>query len=192
MNIPEPIERGLQVNNQFFWGPDGAEWKLQLEHDGQFIEKVVSVPVLVFANNGYGDYLFLRKGQTEGFDETVFQFFHEGPTIETIADDLETVLGLKQRPPSSDTYPAAHYESGEPVLLGDRVRYRFLLFFWKGWIDGVVIYVPGISSQKPKLERDGLKWIEIEGRAETIASLIDHQTGIVRKVRFVGRTAGPK
>ena len=101
-----------------------------------------------------------------------------------------TVLGLKTRPPSTDAYPAPHYESGEPVLLGDFVRYRVWLFFWKGWIDGVVSYVPGVSPRRTQLERDGLKWIELEGRDETIGSLIDPGTGIVKKVRLIGRAAG--
>jgi hypothetical protein len=186
-NIPNSIQRALQTEREFFWGPDGAEWKLELQQDGEFIEKHVGIPVLIFANNGYGDYLFLKKGQTEAFDETVFEFFHEGPLIEAVAEDLETVLGLTTRPPSSDSYPAPHYESGEPVLLGDRVRFKVWLFFWKGWIEGVVNYVPGISPRRTELERDGLKWIELKGPDETIGSLIDPETGIVKKVRFVGR-----
>jgi hypothetical protein len=188
--IPNPIQRALQTKREFFWGPDGAEWKLEVQQDGEFIEKHVGIPVLIFANNGYGDYLFLKKGHTGGFDEEVFEFIHEGPLIEAIAEDLETVLGLKMRSPSSDSYPAPHYESGQPVLLGDRVRYNVWLFFWKGWIDGVVNYVPGISPRRTELERDGLKWIELKGIDETIGSLIDPGTGIVKKVRFVGRAAG--
>jgi hypothetical protein len=63
------------------------------------------------------------------------------------------------------------------------------LLFWKGWIDGVVNYVPGISPRRTELERDGLKWVELKGRDGIVGSLIDPETGIVRKVRFVGRGA---
>ena len=97
---------------------------------------------------------------------------------------------MKTRPPSSDNYPSPRYESGEPVLLGDRIRYKVWLFFWKGWINGVVTYVPGVSPRRTQLERDGLKWIELTGRDETIGSLIDPATGVVKQVRFDGRAAG--
>jgi hypothetical protein len=187
--IPQPIQLALQRNEEFFWAPDGAEWKLEVRQDASFIEKHVGIPVLIFADNGYGDYLFLKKVQSEEFDETVFEYFHEGPLIETIEEDLETVLGLKTRPPSSDNYPAPRYESGEPVLVGDRIRYRVWLFFWKGWINGVVTYVPGVSPRRTQLERDGLKWIELKGRDETIGSLIDPATGVVKQVRFNCRAA---
>jgi len=50
--------------------------------------------------------------------------FHEGPEIERIAEGLETLLGLKERRPSADAYPAAVYETGELVLVGDKVKVK--------------------------------------------------------------------
>ena len=103
--------------------------------------------VCAFANNGYGDYLFLKKKPNEnGFEEEVFQFYHEGLEISPVTEDLETLLGLMERPASADAYPKAVYDTGELVQLGDRVQVKVWAEFWKGWQDGEVEYAASRRS----------------------------------------------
>jgi hypothetical protein len=161
---------------------------LDLKSSSNYIEKTAGCPILVFANNGYGDYLFLKKSSNDtGFSEEVFEFFHEESAIYPVKDDLETLLGLKERPPSTDAYPKAIYETGELIQLGDRVKIKVWAEFWKGWQDGVVKYVPGISKRKPANEHGGLKWIEVNFGAGNAGLLVDPKTGQVRKLKFVSR-----
>src|SRR5262245_21460011 len=104
---------------------EDCEWKLEQEESPEFIVKLVGCPVCTFANNGFGDYLFLRKKpNVDAFEEEVFEFLHEGPEINRITEDLETLLGLKDRPASADGYPKAVYDTGEVVQLGDRVQVK--------------------------------------------------------------------
>jgi hypothetical protein len=184
-NIPEPIRKAME-RKEFFWGPDGGEWNLEIKSDTRDIEKIAGVSVLVFANNGYGDYMFVKQEQG-GFGEQAFLFLHEGPEVETLGDDLETLLGLKARAASADKYPSVVYQTGEPVLVGDKVLFKAGLFFWKGWMGGVVEYVPGISPLSSEHEHNGLKWASIRGKDMVIGALVDPQTGILRKIRFVDR-----
>ena len=177
----------MENKKEFFWGEDGAEWKLRIETEVNFIEKVVGSPVLVFANNGYGDYLFLRRTESTDPDNKVFVFFHEAQEIGTWNDSLRVLLGLEQREPSKDSYPKAIYESGETVNLGDKVRFKSWLFFWKGWMDGTVKYVPGISPRKPEHEYNGLKWVSIKGSQMIVGTLVDPKTGVLKGIKFIER-----
>ena len=189
MEVPEAIRKAMDQGVEYFMGED-CEWKLEIEEDPGFIE---GSGALIFANNGYGDYLFLKKKSGGGFEGEAFVYYHEGPLVEPLGVDLETLLGLEKNPPSKDDYPAARYETGEPVLIGDHVQFKSWVQFWRGWRDGVVHYVPGISGRRPEHERDGLKWVEILGEGVRIGPLVDPETGIVRKIRFIGRAgSGPK
>lgn len=185
--LPDVLRDAQQKGITFFVGED-YEWKLEPLKSAEFIETIVGCPVCVFANNGFGDYLFLKmKADGEGFDEAVFEFFHDGPEINPVVDGLATLLGLEDRPPSADAYPKARYENGELVQLEDRVQIRIWAEFWKGWQDGVVEYVPGISRRKPQHEHGGLKWVAIQFRNGQICPLVDPESGKLKKVRFVGR-----
>jgi hypothetical protein len=186
-SLPAPLAEAQKKGIECFMG-EACEWKLELESSAPFIADRAGSPVLIFANNGFGDYLFLKQTpDDQTFGETVFEFLHEGPTIEQVTDDLETLLGLKDRPPSTDGYPKAVYATGEPVEPGDRVQIKVWAQFWKGWQDGVVHYVPGMSKKKPQHEYGGLKWVAIRFRDGEICPLVDPETGTLRKVRFLGR-----
>ena len=182
-SLREAHDRGIE-----FFTDENYEWTLELTSSAKFIEEIVGCPVCIFANNGFGDYLFLKKKREgDGFDENVFEFFHEGPEINLVAERLETLLGLKERAPSVDTYPKAVYETGELVQLGDRVQVKVWAEFWKGWQDGVVEYVPGVSKKKPQHEHGGLKWVAIKFRNGQICPLVSPESGKLKKVKFVGR-----
>jgi hypothetical protein len=185
-----PLTTARNQGIEYFLG-ETCQWKLESESSAPFIEKQTGGPVCIFANNGFGDYLFLKKKpDSDEIDETVYEFFHEGPEINALPDDLETLLGLKDRPPSKDDYPKAIYETGEPVALGDQVRFRSWAAFWKGWQEGVVDYVPGVSNKNLEFEHGGLKWVSIRFDNGNIAPLVDPQTGVLKKIKFVTR-GGP-
>jgi hypothetical protein len=185
--VPAPLLEARKKGIEFFMG-ETCEWKLELEGSAPFVAESVGGPVLVFANNGFGDYLFLKQTpDDQTFGEPVFEFLHEGPAIERVTDDLETLLGLKDRLPTTDNYPRAVYATGEAVHPGDRVRVKVWAQFWKGWQDGVVKYVPGISKKKLQHESNGLKWVAIRFTDGEISPLVDPETGVLRKVRLVGR-----
>lgn len=192
IQLPKPIRDAIESKKEFFWGEDGAEWKLEIESDTSFVEKIVGYRVLIFANNGYGDYLFLRKQDDTIKDESVFVFYHETQEIGDRKESLRILLGLETREPSKDTYPRAVYESGQPVHLGDKIQFKAWLFFWKGWMDGTVEYVPVISPRKPQHEYNGLKWLSIRGKQMIVEPLVDPITGIAKRIRLVKRATAKK
>jgi len=192
IQLPNPIRDAIENKKEFFWGEDGAEWKLKIEANASFVEKIAGCQVLIFANNGYGDYLFLRKQADSIKDKTVFIFYHETQEIGEWKESLRILLELDTREPSKDSYPRAVYESGEPVYLGDIVQFKTWLFFWKGWMKGTVQYVPGISPRKPQHEYNGLKWLSIKGDKMIVGPVVDPKTGIVKRIRLVERTTAKK
>jgi hypothetical protein len=154
-HLPESLLNAQKGGIEYFMGEE-CEWKLELKGSVKGIEELAGCPVYSFADNGFGDYLFLKKTPAgEGFSPDVFEFHHEGPEIKPVAERLETLVGLKERPPSADAYPRAVYETGELVQLGDAVKVKVWAEFWRGWQEGVVEYVPGISKKKPQHEYNG-------------------------------------
>ncbi len=186
-SLPESLLAAQKSGVEYFQGED-AEWRLEFKEPVKSIEELAGGPVCIFANNGYGDYLFLKR-QPDGsqWADEVFTFYHEGPEITRVPENLETLLGLKERPPAHDDYPQAIYETGEAVQLGDRVQIKVWAEFWKGWQDGVVKYVPGISKKKPAYEHGGLKEVGISIQHGEICPLVDPKTGKLRKVKFIAR-----
>ena len=167
---------------------ENCEWKFECDGSAEFIQQVVQSPVFVFANNGFGDYLFLKqRPKGDGFGEEVFEFLHEGPEIYEVPEALEILLGLRERSASADAYPKAIYDTGELVQLGDRVQVKVWAEFWKGWQDGEVEYVPGVSKKKLRHEHGGLKWVAIRFRNGQICPLVDPESGKLRKVKFIRR-----
>jgi len=184
---PSALREAQDKGIEFFMG-ENCEWKLEYEESVKFIEQRVGCPVHVFANNGFGDYLFLKRKQAgDGLEEDVFEYFHEGPEIQRVEEGLETLLGLKDRAPSVDAYPRAVYETGEPVQLGDRVQLKVWAEFWKGWQDGEVEYVPGVSNKKLEHEHGGMKWVAVRIQNGQICPLVSPETGKLKKVRLIGR-----
>ncbi|WP_028582080.1 hypothetical protein [Desulfogranum japonicum] len=183
----ETLAAALTQDGRLFWGEDGAEWRILTPTNDGSIADVFCGPVVVFAENGYGDYLFLKALPKGTVDETVYVYFHETQDIQQWKDSLGILLGKDECEPSADAYPVAVYQSGEPVQIGDRVHFKTWFFFWKGWIEGTVDYVPGLSKRKNKHEYEGLKWINIQGETMTVGCLVDPTTGIVKQVKLLSR-----
>src|SRR6185369_5600150 len=74
--LPEPLLAAQKRGIEFFMGEE-CEWKLELKGSERLIEKIVGCPIYVFANNGFGDHLFLKR-ERDGvnFGEEIFQFLH--------------------------------------------------------------------------------------------------------------------
>ena len=79
--LPESLLKAQKAGIEYFMGEE-CEWKLELEGSIKRIEEIVGGTVFVFANNGFGDHLFLkRRPDGDGFDADVFEFYHEGPKV---------------------------------------------------------------------------------------------------------------
>ena len=186
-HLPMALRDAQKDGIEYFMGED-YEWKLEIDHASGFLEEAVGSPVCVFANNGYGDYLFFKKQpDSDRYQDIVYVYYHDGPEYKRINEPLDVLLGLVERPPSEDDYPKAVYTTGESVQVGDRVQVKIWLQFWKGWQEGVVAYVPGVSKMNPAYEYGGLKWVVIKFGDGLISPLVDPETGILKRVRFVTR-----
>ncbi len=177
--IQQALDEGI-----VYFHSGNCEWKILVERD-EYVDECVGRDVLIFANNGYGDYLFLKYDGPDEFEPAVFEFMHEGQQVEPLHDELDTLLGLRERPTSSDAYPSAKYENGQEVALGDRVQFKTWVSFWK-WQEGIVSYVPGQSNKDMQYESD-LKWLAIRNDEMEVDPLIDPITGVVKKVRLIER-----
>jgi hypothetical protein len=60
--LPNSLQEAQNKGIEFFMG-ENCEWKLECKESAKFIEKIVGCPVFAFANNGFGDYLFLKRKQ---------------------------------------------------------------------------------------------------------------------------------
>ena len=181
MEIPECLKQQIS-NEHFYFDYNGYEWKIEIRRNPDFLKHIVKTPIILFADDGYGNYLFIKDKDTK-----VYEYFHETSEMLTVDEPLEELIGLKKKIPSKDNYPEAVYETGEKVLLGDKVQFKVWVEFWKGWQNGIVTYVPKISPKKNKYEHNQLKWIEIKAENLITAAMILPETGIVEKIRFVNR-----
>ena len=87
-SLPEPIERALASGPSFLRYRD-QEWKVEVEGRDALIERYTGRPVCVFANNGYGDQLFLMEDEEgAGLAHQAYEFFHEGHEIIALEHDL--------------------------------------------------------------------------------------------------------
>ncbi len=161
-------------------GPDGQQWKVDVEESPPaWLTRGLPDGALVFAENGYGDHLFLRPGRDE-----VFVFWHEGGEI---AEYSATVGDLRPDLPrrSSDHPPITYRDTDEIVRLGDRVQIRYWLVL-RG--RGEVTYVPGVSPRKPGMERDGLAWVGVRlDDGAWVATIVLPDGSLKKSVRFLGR-----
>jgi hypothetical protein len=187
--IPRPILQALDQGIEYFVDQN-HEWKLEIEQNLEHVRNSVGNSVLVFGNNGYGDFLFLKeRSDGHGFEPQAFQFLHEEDEIVPVQENLKTLLGLFPRPPSSDNYPRAKYTSGETIELGDSVKLFSWFQFWKGWQKATVIYVPGVSNLDYRFEYNGIKLVQIENENIEMGCFIDPDTGFVKKLRLIKRAS---
>jgi hypothetical protein len=173
--LPEPIQKAIEAGVDLFMG-ENYEWKLEVEGRDEYIEKYAGAEICVIANNGFGDYLFLRRDSASGrLMPEIYEFQHEGPVIDTVDDDPYLLFELKPRPPSSGEPP--RYATGETVKLGDRVELKL----WFRRKRGEVVYVPGVSPCDLTFETGGLTSVVVRTDAgDEYAHLVMPETNTLQ------------
>lgn len=173
------LEPLLNRRSRRLQGPDAQEWRLHLEKEmPKWLANCFPPGALVFANNGYGDHLFLAPDSS-----SVNVFWHEGRETAQYCSSIEDLLPNVQRPPSTHG-PIHYFKSQEIVTMGDCVEVKYYLFF-RG--RGRVTYVPGISPLKRQMERDGLAWVRVRLDDGTLIDSIVLDGVLRRTVKFLGR-----
>lgn len=168
-----------------------GEWEVKLEFPSQRIMSLFpNQEVLIIANNGIGDYLFLKPNEMDQslYDETVYVFWHEEKVIEVIAENIRDLLFPTTLSPV--VYNTIYYYGGEvDVKLGDEVSAKDL-FLRK---TGRVVYIPGISKQHKEFERDGMAWIGIRFPKGSVCGVWIDPTNcwVKRSIRFLRRSQAP-
>ena len=153
-------------------GPNGEIWRLKLEANAGPLGEGVAEGALIFANNGYGDYLFLVPDS-----KAVKVYWHEGPQVADYTASVEDLLPDQRRPPT--THPPIKYrDSGDVVMLGDAVQVRYWLLFSGR---GRITYVPGVSPHNRQLERDGLAWVRVALDAGGLVDFVVMPDGALQK-----------
>ncbi len=157
-------------------GPDGEEWRFEIERDG--LPRSCDANAIVFGNNGFGDLIYLEAGRDE-----VMVWRHEGEETSRYCDSVLELHPDYERG-VSQIGPVQYAVTGQDVRLGDRVRVRYWLIMRGA---GTVVYVPGISKMKPEMERDGLTWVRVrmDGGFDLDTVVIDGK--VQRSVRLLGR-----
>ncbi len=188
--IPEPLHRFIAQGGAVFRCDDG-DWEVGIEFPPPaFLQRALSPDSLIIANNGCGDYLFLKSrvapnSEPGSFENRVFVYRHEGAEIEQFSDDLEMLT----HPPASipSDHSTVFYADGAvEVRLGDHVSARNL-FFRK---EGRVVYVPGVSRRNREFEHGGLLWVGIrfEGGSVTGVFVDPNSLCLKKSLRFLSRS----
>lgn len=161
-------------------GPDAAEWWMNVEAPTpDFLSKHLPVGSVVFANNGFGDYLFLVPSVGP-----VQVYWHEGAVIEAYCENLEDLSASKRRAPTNHP-PVRYYGTDQEVRIGDLVSVKFWLF---RKCVGRITYVPGVSDLKRELERDGLAWIRMKAEDGTVIDSVVVDGSLGRGVQLLARS----
>jgi hypothetical protein len=182
--IPEPLRGFIARGGSVFRG-DEDDWEVSIETPvPRYLEGVLPRHALIIANNGCGDLLFLEGTESKYFGDRVFVYWHEGATIEPFADHLRDLTDPSDPVPSSHG-PVFYADSKTPVMIGDHVSARDMLFRKQGR----VVYVPGVSRKNRELEHGGLTWVAIRFQGGGITgTLVDPDSGCLRKsIRFLSR-----
>ncbi len=86
------------------------------------------------------------------------------------------------RSSTKSTETPCYYDGVTPVLLGDYVRVRGLILFFRRKT-GRVVYVPGISKPHKEMERNGLTWVGIQFADGTFSgTLVDPETNRLQSI----------
>jgi len=164
------------------------DWTITVEAPTGGLAASLPPGAVLIAANGLGDHLFLApSGASKQLEFVVRIYWHEGPEIDVVADDLRAIL-FPGSPVPTERPPVMYHDGVTPVCVGDEVCVR-------GWfrrLQGRVDYVPGQSPKDNEMEFNGLSWVGIKvvGHAHR-GHLVDPRTArLDRRVEFVRRAAG--
>lgn len=187
-NIPESLKDFIENGRAVFHGDDG-DWAVDIELIANTpYKRDVPSDALIIANNGCGDFLFIRKTYPALilYAPEVYVYWHEEHRYELYSDNIETLTNPEPATPSK--HKAIFYFGGTvEVKLGDEVSARDFLFRRNGRI----AYLPGISRKNRNMEHDGLSWVGIKFQRGTfVGVIVDPTTSQLKKnVRFLQRSS---
>jgi hypothetical protein len=186
-NLPEELQSFLAASKRTLRCDDG-DWQIDIKPaEESHLRQVLPQGSVIIANNGCGDYLYLKIKSNGEISPQVNVFWHEEQRSELFS---EHVKNLTQPPPSIPSKCSAvlYHDSSTPVEIGDEVSARDLIIFRR---EGRVYYVPGISKKNRSMEFNGLCWVGIRfHKGTTTGVLVDPKTfRLGRSVRFLKRSA---
>ena len=167
---------------------DDDDWEIRFESPSSaVVKKGVPANALIFAENGYGDFMYLlvNPASDSTFDDTVYVYWHEEGRSEVLAGKLNGLLYPPEPTPSKQK--TIYYYGGKiEVKLGDEVSARDLFFRRTGR----VVYLPGVSKKNREFEYGGLTEVGIRfSHGSMTATVVDPNTSWLKKsVRFIGRS----
>ena len=184
--LPEALQKFLAARKKKI-ETDTDEWTVSIKSPPRYLSQALPPGSVLIADNGVGDHLFLtpESANSTSLSHKVHVYWHEGPEIVVLADDLDALLN-PQAPTATKGPPVLYADGQTPVLVGDEVRARN--FFIRR--PARVVYVPGISKKNRDMEFNGLCWVALKfGEGVRIGTLVDPKTSRLSKsVRFVKRS----
>jgi hypothetical protein len=184
--LPEALQKFLAAGKRKI-ETDTDEWTVSVQSPPAYLARALPPGSVLIADNGVGDHLFLmpEPGKPARFNRNVHVYWHEGPEIEVLQDNLDALLNPPA--PTITKRPPVLYADGQTqVLLGDEVTARS--FFIRR--PARVVYVPGISKKNRDMEFNGLCWVALKfAKGARIGTLVDPKTARLGKsVRFIKRS----
>ena len=187
--LPESLREFIAAGKTLFRCEDG-DWEAAIEYPvPAYLQKHLASNSVIIANNGCGDFLFLTGAEAKehgasSYGTKVLVYWHEGPEIETFADDLASLTNPPE-PIPSDHGPVYYSDGATQVLIGDHVYARDILFRY----EARVVYVPGVSKRNRELEHGGLAWVGIRFESGSMTGvLVEPETFCLKKsVKFLSR-----
>ncbi len=179
--LSKHIKSGLCIKT------DEEDWEIDIYKN----DKETNIPsgAIIFANNGYGDSLYIRDLTVNTLsDLNIYVFWHEEQVCEKFIDNI--CLLINPPPPKPSEFGAIFYYGGKvKVGLGDEVLARDLIFRKIGRVS----YLPGVSKKHREFEHGGIAWIGITFSSGSITGVyIDPNNKWVKKsVKFLKHSTEP-
>src|ERR1051326_7048247 len=140
--LPEALQKFLAARKKKI-ETDTDEWTVSIKSPPRYLSQALPPGSVLIADNGVGDHLFLtpESANSTSLSHKVHVYWHEGPEIVVLADDLDALLN-PQAPTATKGPPVLYADGQTPVLVGDEVRARN--FFIRR--PARVVYVPDRKS----------------------------------------------
>jgi len=176
--LPKPFADWLASGGAVIEDDEGDDWDVRIKRPSRLTAEYLPPGSLEIAANGVGDFLFLSPDASGFLGEKVSVYWHEGPSVEVLAENIGQLIA-PLAPTPSQLPPVLYHGSDLPVRLNDVVEFRFWHLFKRV---GVVTYVPGISPKNRDMEHHRLTWVGIRtSQGECISEVVIPETTTLRK-----------
>jgi len=95
-DLPESLKHFMENGRTVFRGDD-ADWDIRVESvTDTLYKKDLPSDALIIANNGGGDFLFIRKTNpnTTSYAPEVYVYWHEEHCYENYSDDIKNLIQM--------------------------------------------------------------------------------------------------